>query len=312
MTPPLRALNPNEKARDEEQRQALDALLGDGVIGARFVRVDQTGRGSVPNGARIDLDGQTEAGERVPLTLLLPATMRGPVPAIVYCHAHGNDYTNSRLEVLEGRPSLQGPYAPDLLDAGYAVLAMDMPAFGERQEPGEQTRAKAHLLAGKTLFGQMLHELVCGVSFLTEHPAIASARIGTMGFSMGSTHAFWLAALDRRVRAAAALCSFADLGTLVESGAHEGHGLYMTVPGLLGATSTGQIAGLAAPRSLFIGAGMQDWSTPPDAFARARAELEAAYADAPTSLRLHIEPDSGHEETPAMRKETLSFLKEHL
>ena len=65
---------------------------------------------------------------------------------------------------------------------------------------------------------------------------------------MGATLAFWLAALDPRMKAVAHLCCFADLETLVASGAHDLHGLYMTVPGLLAVARTGEIAGLIAPR----------------------------------------------------------------
>jgi len=131
---------------------------------------------------------------------------------------------------------------------------------------------------------------------------------------MGSTLAFWLAALDPRLRATAALCSLADLEMLIDSGAHDGHGIYMMVPGLTRAFRTGQIAGLAAPRALLIGAGMADWSTPPEAFARARADLEAAYAaaGAAPALAFVVDAGAGHEETPEMRAAVLDLFARDL
>ena len=43
-----------------------------------------------------------------------------------------------------------------------------------------------------------------------------------------------LAALDDRIKAVAHLCCFADYDTMIELGAHDGHGHYMTIPGLAG------------------------------------------------------------------------------
>ncbi|MEO1749106.1 MAG: dienelactone hydrolase family protein, partial [Pseudomonadota bacterium] len=203
-----------------------------------------------------------------------------------------------------------GPYFEQLISLGFAVLCVEMPCFGARQEPNESSRSKAHLWHGTTLFGRMLHELRCGLTFLSEHPEIDGSRIGTMGISMGGTQAYWLAALDDRVNAAVSLCAFADLECLIASGNHDKHGHYMSVPGLLKTASTGQIAGLAAPRPLFVGVGMEDWSSPPDCFAVARDEVEQIYAQrsAPNSFTIHIESDAGHEETAAMRQAVIDFL----
>ncbi len=290
-------------------RADLERLLGVRLGAARFENVQVVGQDPFGDWMLEDLRIEMH-GEVIPATFLRPET--GPVPALIYCHAHGNRYEMGREELTEGRPALIGPYAPDLQRLGIAALCIEMPAFGTRQHPGESARAKAHLWRGTTLFGQMLAELAAGVSFLCDHPVIDAGRIGALGLSMGSTHAFWLAALDERIRAASALCSFADLGRLVESGEQDGHGIYMTVPGLLREWSTGRIAGLAAPRALQICVGMQDWSTPEHAFAPARAELEAAYEAAPEHLSFHVEEDLGHAESPAMRQAVLSFLTRRL
>lgn len=251
-------------------------------------------------------------GEQVPGTFLRPPEGSAPVPAVLYCHAHGNRYAFGSGELMEGRGSLQGAYGPALQQLGIASLCLDMPAFGARQEPDEQTRTKAHLWHGSTLFGQMLSELSAGISFLENHPIIDADTLGTLGFSMGSTHAWWLAALDERIKAAVALCSFADLETLVATGDHNGHGIYMMVPGLVKRFSSGELAGLAAPRALMVGVGLQDWSTPENCLLPARKALEEAYGGTPDRLHFHVEPHHGHEETPAMRAQVLSFLSSHL
>jgi dienelactone hydrolase len=139
-------------------------------------------------------------------------------------------------------------------------------------------------------------------------------RIGAMGISMGATLAFWLAALDPRIRAIAHLCCFADLESLVESGAHDLHGPYMTVPGLLPRFTTGGIAGLAAPRPQLACLGAEDPLTPPAAAARAIRDAGAAYAAAGAAgaFEVHAEAATGHSETQAMRGRVIGFLRRNL
>lgn len=292
-------------------RDRLAGLLGAGFPGPNFRNVTVQGRRQFGDWVLDDLLFETAGGVPVPALFLRPPDGQTPVPALVYCHAHGNRYTMGREELIEGRPSLQGPYAADLVALGLAALCMDMPCFGTRQLPMESARAKAALWRGETLFGQMLAEQMAGLSFLADHPVVDRNRLGALGFSMGSTLAWWLAAMDERVRAASALCSFADLETLVDLGEHDGHGTYMTVPGLLPVARSGQIAGLTTPRALQICVGLNDWSTPEGAFNRGRQDLEAAYGGR-QGLEFHIEPDAAHEETPAMRAAVLRFLKRQL
>ena len=231
-------------------------------------------------------------------------------PAILYCHAHGHAYDIGQAEVMAGRPALARPYGPDLAALGFAVLCLDMPAFGARQNPGEDARAKAHAWHGRTLFGQMIGELQAAIGILAAHPQIDPARIGTLGISMGGTHAWWLAALDPRVAFSVDLCATADLGCLIDHGGHDLHGHYMTVPGLVSHCRTGVLAGLAAPKPKFVGVGLQDRLSPPPCFEAARKDLEAAYDGHADALTFHIAPDTGHQETPAMRRAVLDFLQD--
>ncbi|WP_323764810.1 alpha/beta hydrolase family protein [Marinovum sp.] len=287
----------------------LATLLGPRFSQAGAPRVTQTGRHDYHGWVLDDLSFEFD-GEPAPAWFLRPAS--GRVPAVVYAHAHGNTYTLGRDELTEGRAALQGAYGPVLVAAGLAALCIEMPAFGARQSPDEAARAKAALWQGETLWGQMLAEQRAGVDFLAAHPQVDATRIGALGLSMGCTLAWWLAALDPRIRATSALCCFADMAELVRLGAHELHGDFMTVPGLLPLARTGQIAGLIAPRALQIAVGLGDPLTPPRAFEIARADVTAAYAGASEALSFHIEPDDGHRETPAMRAAVLAFLRRAL
>lgn len=237
----------------------------------------------------------------------------GPHPAVLYAHAHGNRYTIGADELIHGRPALQGPYGPALADLGIASLAIDLAPFGARQAQGaEAALAKAALWHGKPMMGQMLAELSAALDWLAAKPAIDSARIATLGLSMGATHAYWLAALEPRIAACAHLCVLADIAPLIATGAHDLHGPYMTVPGLLAHGDMGDVAALVAPRPQFVGLGADDPLTPAPARDPALVRLAAAYRNAPEALEVHLAQDSGHAETPAMRAAVLDFLQRQL
>jgi AcrR family transcriptional regulator len=176
--------------------------------------------------------------------------------------------------------------------------------------PDKSALAKALLWRGTTLMGLMLADLLAAFEYLAARPDVDTTRIATFGLSMGATHAYFLAVLEPRVARAAHLCAYADLDSLIETGAHDLHGHYMTVPGLLAATSTGRIAGMVAPRPQLICTGDHDPLTPPDAVDTAYRQTRAAYetADAATALTRLSQPETGHEETPQMRRAVLEFL----
>lgn len=293
-----------------DQRRRLWELLGRWDIA--FAPPETVSTTETATARLTDLTFPTSDGQTVPATLAIPLSAQGRIPAVLWCHAHGNRYDVGRKELAEGRPALVSPPLEDLIAQGFAVLCLDMPTFGPRAEPGESARSKALLWQGRTLFGRMLAELIAAIDYLSDHPAIDPGRIAAAGISMGATHAFWLAALDSRIRATVHMCAFSDLATLIETGAHDAHGIYMTVPGLIPQISTGKLAGLAAPRAQLACVGLLDAFTRPETFAPARAELVAAYAAAPEMLEFHVSEDTGHTETPAMRAHWLDFLRRHL
>lgn len=299
----------------QQQRDLLRRLLGDPPR-IRFEIASRADFSAPLADARCErLELVSAGGERIRAFLTGP---HGPWinrPAALYCHAHGARYEIGASEILTGRPSLQSPsYGEALARAGFLALCIDMPCFGERNFLAESEFAKRCLWRGRPLFGLMLAELSGALDLMRTLPEIDPARIGAMGFSMGATHAFWLGALRPELAVVAHLGSFADLATIVASGAHDHHLLYMMVPGLLPAMRTGQIAGMIAPRPQLAGMGLLDPMTPPEAIEIGLADVRAAYraADAEAALRIEIAPDSGHSETPAMRAAVIAFLSAHL
>lgn len=258
-------------------------------------------------------DLQMQLGqERIRAFWCRPAEAKGPTPAVLIIHAHGNRYDIGAAEVIHGRPALFAPTGRALAARGIASLCLDMPCFGSRAGVTESAATKALLWEGRSLAGQMLAENLAAVDWLAAQPDVQANRLGVFGLSMGATLAYWLGALDPRLRAVAHECCFADYRQLIALGQHDLHGIYLTVPGLLAHASNGQIAGQIAPRAQFIALGDLDPLTPPQAADPALKEVRAAYAAQGGRLVIHREPASGHIETEAMHRAMLDFMQSAL
>lgn len=244
--------------------------------------------------------------------LLTRPSRPGRYPAILYGHSHGGIYHVGADELLIGREYLLAPLGPVFARAGYVTLAIDMPTFGARAADTESASSKARLWYGRSLIGDMVNDHAAALSYLASRDDVDERHIGAFGMSMGCTLSFWLAAVDERIASVAHLCCFADYRTLVELGAHDGHGIYLVVPGLLNETDCGEIAGLIAPRPQLICVGEADTLTPPVAVDRAFADARRAYSKAPDRLALFSEPGARHQETASMRSEMLAFFAKTL
>jgi hypothetical protein len=167
--------------------------------------------------------------------------------------------------------------------------------------------------SGQVMLGMMVFDSLRAVDYLEGRPDVDPARIGTLGLSMGSTMAWWLAALDARVKVCIDICCLTDFEALVEHRSLEGHNVYYFVPGLLKHFTTAQINALIAPRAHLSLAGIYDPLTPPDGLDRIDAELGEVYAaaDAADAWRLSRYA-TGHMETAAMRAEIIAFLRQWL
>ena len=260
------------------------------------------------------LELELEGAGRVRAFLTRPAEAGGPYPAILYGHSHGGRHEIGASELMDGRSYLLSPFGPLLARAGYVTLCMDMPTFGDRDDVEESAAATAHIWYGRSLIGQMVSEQAAALTYLLSRDDVDRRRIGAFGISLGSTLAYWHAALDPRIIAVAHLCCYADYATLVELGAHDNHGIYLLVPGLLRHTSTGEIAGLIAPRPQLICLGEDDELTPPPSIERALAVTRPMYAaaGAEDALEVFVQPGVDHRETPEMHRRVMAFFEREL
>lgn len=227
---------------------------------------------------------------------------------ILYHHAHGGKYAIGKNELISQRGELPS-YADDLTALGYNVLCIDMWNFGGRSGRTESSLFKEMLWKGQVLWGMMVYDSIRSVDYLHSRSDVDAERIGTIGMSLGSTMAWWLAALDERVKVCVDICCLTDFDALIEANGLDGHGIYYYVPSLLKEWTTGKINALIAPRPHLALAGDLDKLAPVKGLERIDAELKQAYAEAgaPEAWKLSRYP-VGHEETEGMRAEALEWF----
>jgi pimeloyl-ACP methyl ester carboxylesterase len=293
------------------RRELLYALLGDLPPRHREVRATLLGeqvRGNfVCQHLRLDLNGI----EPVPAYFVKPIHFSGRLPTLLFNHSHGGNYEIGKQEFLDGREYMTAPpYAHDLTNHGYAALCIDHWAFGERRGRTESSLFKQMLWEGHVLWGMMVYDSLKAVDYLLTRHDVDADRIGTLGMSMGSTMAWWLAALDERIKVCVDLCCLTDFQSLIDSGRLDAHGVYYYVPQLLKHFTTAQINGLIAPRPHLALAGLRDELTPITGLDRIDAELRKAYSQlgAPDAWQL-LRYDVAHQETPEMRSAVLGWLQ---
>ena len=255
---------------------------------------------------RLDLNGM----EPVPAYFTRPLVATGPAPAVIYNHAHGGDYTIGKDELLVGRNALQTPaYAEALARRGIAGLCIDAWNFGERRGRTESELFKLLLWQGKVLWGLMVYDTLRATDYLLSRSEVDPARVGTLGMSMGSTMAWWHAALDERVAACVDLCCMTDFQSLIAARGLDGHGLYYYVPGLLKHFTTAEINALICPRPHLSLAGVYDRLTPPAGLDRIDTDLKRVYTNAGAEGNWELARfPCGHIETWEMRQRVLQFL----
>jgi pimeloyl-ACP methyl ester carboxylesterase len=294
----------------DRQRQILYELLGDLPdrtipIGARTISREVRDT-YILEKLVLDLNGI----ESVPAYFVRPLQSDGPVPVVLFNHSHSGDYVLGKDELLVGRSTLQSPpYAEFLTSKGYAALAIDTWIFGERRGRSESETFKQMLWQGQVLWGMMVYDSLRAIDYLATRDDVDLTRIATVGLSMGSTMAWWVASLDERVKVCVDICCLTDFQALIDTRGLDGHGVYYYVPSLLKHFSTADINALIAPRPHLSLAGNADRLTPPAGLDRVDAELRKVYGEfgVPNAWKL-LRYDTGHFETAAMRAEIAAFL----
>ena len=240
----------------------------------------------------------------VPCHLLVPKSGDAPHPVVICLQGH-----SSGFHISVGVPKYEGDeetiagvrdFAVQAVREGYAALAIEQRAFGERVitlDGKEWSNRCTHssmvsLLLGRTMIGERSYDVSRAIDVLETFDEIDTSRIGCMGNSGGGTITWFASCLEPRIGAAMPscyVCTFRDsIGSL-----HHCPDNY--IPGVLRWFEMGDMAGLIAPRPLTVVAGREDGIFPIHAVEKTFARIQEIYdaAGAPDNCRL-IVGDGGH------------------
>jgi dienelactone hydrolase len=265
-----------------------------------------------------------EAGATVPGYLLVPKKPSGPAPALLYCHWHGGQYDIGKEELFRASHTPEAP-GPAFAQRGFVVLSIDSYCFGERNGrgpggpaersgAGEMSASKFNLWVGRTLWGMILRDDLMALDYLESRPEVDSKRIGVMGMSMGATRAWWLMALDERLKTGVPICCLTRYQNLIAHDWLKAHGIYYYVPQILNFFDTEAIVSLIAPRPVLFLDGDQDQTSPVDGIHAIEAAVRPVYRlyGQDSEFQSIVYPGQGHIYTPAMWTNTLEWMDKYL
>lgn len=232
---------------------------------------------------------QTGPHAALPCLLMIPADLAPGERRAAILAAHGHGGNKEQLAGLQ--PSLTGyeKYGIALAREGYVVLAPDWRGFGERQFPEQWVRSNRDPCnVGYLAFGYFgyhlltlnLHDARRCLDYLASRPEVDAARLGMVGLSFGGTMTTYTTAIDDRVRAA---CISGYVSTLQDALSFRGLGNTcgsQFSPGLLTYGTIADVAGLIAPRPLFVEMGQRDQCFILEDARRAYQHVERIYAAA--------------------------------
>jgi dienelactone hydrolase len=304
-------------AVQKQRRRELWALLGDVPwqhrLGPATLVKTEKHAGYTLERLVLDLNGE----EPVPALLLIPDIRQTPAPGLLYIHWHGGMYELGKEQLLKGVEA-QPAYASVCAEKGLVTLAIDSWCFGERKRErdghtGEEDAFKLMLWKGQVLFGMMIFDEFRALDYLASRPEVDPRRLGAFGMSMGATKAWWLAALDSRVKVCIDVCCLTDFDELIKTHSLKEHGIYYYVPSLLKHFQSAQINELIVPRPHLSMNGRQDPLTPPAGVEKIREYLMPLYRQHGKEQDCRIELyDCAHVELPEMRTLALEWMDRYL
>lgn len=202
--------------------------------------------------------------------VLIPDSVKTPAPAMICIPGHGRGVDDlvgidERGRDRTDKAGYQHDFAIQVVEAGIAAVATEPMAFGCRRDAitarkglsssACQPTAGGALLVGQTMVGWRVWDVMRTLDYMATRPDLDATRSGCMGISGGGTITLFSAALDPRIRVAMVS---GYLNTFRDSIGSLSHCIDNYVPGILNWAEMSDVAGLIAPRPLFVESGEKD------------------------------------------------------
>jgi dienelactone hydrolase len=266
------------KARDRKQAEAwqkrlrgkLTELLGGFPAERSALKAETLEVREFPKYRREKFVFQSRPDFSVLGYLLTPLEKKGPHAAMICVPGHGRGVDDIVGIDAEGRDrtnkaGYQHDFAVQAVEQGMAAVAIEPMAFGCRRDAAAkkkglgasscQPTAGAALLMGETMIGWRVWDVMRTVDWIETRKDLDDSRIGCMGISGGGTCTLFASALERRIGVAYVS---GYLNTFRDSIFSLSHCIDNYVPGILRWAEAYDVAGLIAPRPLFVESGEKD------------------------------------------------------
>ena len=254
--------------------------------------------------------------------LLVPEKVRRPAAAMICVPGHGRGVDDivgidDRGMDRTDKAGYQHDFALQVVEAGIAAVAIEPMGFGCRRDAinarlGLSRKAcdpvaGGALMVGQTMIGWRVWDVMRTLDYIATRSELDPSRTGCMGISGGGTVTVFSTALDPRVRVA--LVS-GYLNTFRDSVGSLAHCTDNYVPGILNWAEMHDLAGLIAPRPLFVESGEKDNIFPIRASIDSFNEVKKIYGvfGAPDRVEQEVFPD----EHSFWGKRGIPFLARHL
>ena len=211
----------------------------------------------------------------------------------------------------------QHDFAIQVVEAGMAAVAIEPMGFGCRRDPINARQGLAHkacepvaggaLMVGQTMIGWRVWDIMRTIDYIATRSELDAGRIGCMGISGGGTATVFATALEGRIRVAMVS---GYLNTFRDSVGSLAHCIDNYVPGILNWAEMHDIAGLIAPRPLFVESGEQDAIFPVQASIESFNHVRGIYQVFGAADRVEQEVFPG--EHSFWGKRGIPFLARHL
>ncbi len=232
---------------------------------------------------------ESRPGAGVLAYLLTPKSGKAPHAAVVCIPGHGRGVEDIVGIDAQGRDrTVKEGYAYDyaiqVAEHGMAAVAIEPMGFGCRREPIAKSRpldsnvcqptAGSALLLGQTMIGWRVYDVMRTIDWIESRPDLDSKRVGCLGCSGGGMATLFAAALDTRIRASL-VSSY--LNTFRDCVMSISHCIDNYIPGILNWAEMYDVAGLVAPRPLFVESGERDTIFPIAASRASFARVKKMY-----------------------------------
>ncbi len=261
-------------------RERLRKLVGGQDLPRPTLRAEVHEAHTFPQYRREVVRFESRPGMEVFGYFLTPTGLQGRQPGVLCLpgHGYGVDSIVGIREDRSQRPwgewgDYQADFALQCVAHGYPTFAIEQVSFGHRRDAKAQDQgggassctrdSMGALMLGETMTGWRVWDASRALDYMAGRPEVDPQRLVTMGISGGGLTSLWIACLDTRVHTAVVSGYF---NTFRSSILAVDHCVDNYVPGLLPVVEMPDMAGLVAPRRLFVEGGSRDTIFPQEAF----------------------------------------------